>query len=189
MSASATQQITQVPKRIFKKQNLSAKRKGKHKSINGKEPEQAKQIRFGTIIRMVRGNTNKKRPHEQSEQWSSNEISFPSMSGCQLVDSPIILEALIEGFLEKLKESRTPLVGFSGKSKKFKGCGLHIHLMIKFPTANGIVTMTTKREILQEFRRMVEARGLAMEGRITIPRVQALESEGTTNKDREKSRG
>ncbi|GJZ14199.1 hypothetical protein Tco_0549429 [Tanacetum coccineum] len=68
------------------------------------------------------------------------------MPGCQLVDSPIILEALIEGFLVrriyvdggsssevmyehyfrnlgaetrvKLKESRTPLVGFSANDKQ-----------------------------------------------------------------------
>nr|GEU39289.1 reverse transcriptase domain-containing protein [Tanacetum cinerariifolium]GEU57444.1 reverse transcriptase domain-containing protein [Tanacetum cinerariifolium] len=48
---------------------------------------------------MIRGNTNRKRLREQLEQWTDNEISFPSMRGCQLVDSPIILEALIEGFL------------------------------------------------------------------------------------------
>ncbi|GJZ41225.1 hypothetical protein Tco_0588111 [Tanacetum coccineum] len=92
---------------------------------------------------MIRGNTNRKRLREKLEPWTDNEISFPSMLGCQLVDSPIILEALIEGFLvrriyvdegsssevmyehcfrnlraetkAKLKESRTPLVGFSGE--------------------------------------------------------------------------
>ncbi|GKE00642.1 reverse transcriptase domain-containing protein [Tanacetum coccineum] len=92
---------------------------------------------------MIRGYRSRKRPREQAEQWLDNEISFPSTSGCQLVDSPIILEALIEGYLvqkiyvdggsssevmyehcfpnlraktrEKLKESRTPLVGFSGE--------------------------------------------------------------------------
>ncbi|GJW16331.1 reverse transcriptase domain-containing protein [Tanacetum coccineum] len=62
-----------------------------------------------------------------------------------------------------------------------------IHSMIKFPTANGIATMTTKREILQECQRMEEARGPAMKGRITIPRIQVLESEGTTNKGRGKA--
>ncbi|GKB92052.1 hypothetical protein Tco_0964324, partial [Tanacetum coccineum] len=43
--------------------------------------------------------TKKERPCEQAKQWLDNEISFPSTSGCHLVDSPIILEALIEGFL------------------------------------------------------------------------------------------
>ncbi|GKC74452.1 reverse transcriptase domain-containing protein [Tanacetum coccineum] len=230
-------------------------------SINRKEPEQAKRMRFGTIIGMISGNTSKKRPHKQSEQWSSNEISFPSMLGCQLADSPIILEALIEGFLvqriyvnggsssevmyehcfrnlgaetkAKLKESRTPLVGFSGEVSypirtinisvtmgeperlrtipmEFVIIKSHspynvilgrtglrslgvvastIHSMIKFPTSNGIAMMTTKREILKECQRMEEARGPAMEGRITIPRIQAPESEGTTNKGREESGG
>ncbi|GJW36854.1 hypothetical protein Tco_0059774 [Tanacetum coccineum] len=49
------------------------------------------------------------------EPWMDNEISFPSVLGCQLVDSPIILKALIEGFQAKFSESRVPLVGFSGE--------------------------------------------------------------------------
>ncbi|GJU81211.1 reverse transcriptase domain-containing protein [Tanacetum coccineum] len=176
---------------------------------------------------MIRGNTNKKRPRERSEQWTSNEISFPSMLGCQLVDSPIILEALIEGFQvrriyvdgrsssevmyercfqnlraetkAKLKESRTPLVGFSGEVSYPIGT---INLSVTmgepgklwtipmeftiFPIVNGIAIMTTKRETLQECRRMEEAQGPVMEGR-TNPRMQASESEGTTSKDKEGS--
>ncbi|GJY04920.1 hypothetical protein Tco_0370860 [Tanacetum coccineum] len=88
-----------VQKRSSRKQNLSANHKGKHKSINRTKSEQAKQAWLGTIIGIIRRNINKKRPREQSEQWSDNRISFPSTPGCQLVDSPIILEALIEGFL------------------------------------------------------------------------------------------
>ncbi|GKC01716.1 reverse transcriptase domain-containing protein [Tanacetum coccineum] len=135
--------MSQIRKRSSKKQNFSANHEGKHKSINGKRPEQAEQVRLETIVGMIRGNTSRKRPREQSEQWLDNEISFPSTPGCQLVDSPVILEALIEGFLvrriyvdggsssevmyehcfrnlraetrAKLKESRTPLVGFSGE--------------------------------------------------------------------------
>ncbi|GJW52973.1 reverse transcriptase domain-containing protein [Tanacetum coccineum] len=61
--------------------------------------------------------------------------------------------------------------------------------MIKFPTANGIATMTTKRETLQEYRRMEEARGPSREGRITFSRIQACDSEETTNKGREESPG
>ncbi|GJU39370.1 reverse transcriptase domain-containing protein [Tanacetum coccineum] len=148
---------------------------------------------------------------------------------CQLVDSPIILEALIEGFLvrriyvdggssseviyehcfrnlgaetrAKLKESRMPLVGFSGEVSYPTGTinlnvtmveserlrtipmefaivkshspynvilgrtGLRslevvastIHSMIKFLTADGIATVTTKKETLHECRRMEEA--------------------------------
>ncbi|GJU16792.1 hypothetical protein Tco_1144758 [Tanacetum coccineum] len=99
--------------------------------------------RKGTTVGMVRGKTNRKRPYEQVEQWMNNEISFLSVPGCQLVDSPIILNALIEGFQvrriyidkgsssevmyehcfrslgvetkARLRDSRTPLVGFSGE--------------------------------------------------------------------------
>ncbi|GJV69557.1 hypothetical protein Tco_1485066 [Tanacetum coccineum] len=141
--ASVAQQMAQRQKRGSGKQKHVTNCKGKCKNRDAKEPEQTKQVRRRTIIEMVRGKTNKKRPHEQSEQWTNNEISFPSMPGCQLVDSPIILEALIEGFQvrriyidggsssevmyehcfrnlgtetkAKLKEPRTPLVGFTGE--------------------------------------------------------------------------
>ncbi|GKB68457.1 hypothetical protein Tco_0929869 [Tanacetum coccineum] len=178
---------------------------------------------------MIRGNTSKKRPRKQSEPWLDNEISFPSMPGCQLVDSPIILEALIEGFLVrriyvdggsssevmyehyfrnlgaetrvKLKESRTPLVGFSANHSPYNvilgRTGLRslgaiastIHSMIKFPTANGIATVTTKKETLHECRRMEEAQGPALEGRITFSRIPIPDSEGTTSTGREESQG
>ncbi|GKC88440.1 hypothetical protein Tco_1149089 [Tanacetum coccineum] len=203
--------MAHVQKRSSEKQNLNANHRDKHKSINGKKSEQAKQI------------------------------SFPSTPGCQLVDSPIILEALIEGFLvrriyvdggsssevmyehcfrnlraetrAKLKESRTPLVGFSSEvSYPIGTINLNVTMeeqerlwtipmesevvkshspynvilgrtglrclgavasticsMIKFPTANRIATMTTKRETLHECQRMEEAQGPAQEGRITFP--------------------
>ncbi|GKC07281.1 hypothetical protein Tco_0998891 [Tanacetum coccineum] len=95
----ATQQMPQIRKRSPRKRNFGANHKGKHKSINGKSPEQAELVWLETIVGMIRVNISSKRPREQSEQWLDNEISFPSTPGCQLVDSPIILEALIEGFL------------------------------------------------------------------------------------------
>ncbi|GJW29970.1 reverse transcriptase domain-containing protein [Tanacetum coccineum] len=57
-----------------------------------------------------------------------------------------------------------------------------IYSMIKFPTANRNATMTTKRETLQECRRMEEAQGPTIEGR-TNPQIQVSESEGTTSKE------
>nr|GEV24413.1 hypothetical protein [Tanacetum cinerariifolium] len=63
-----------------------------------------------------------------------------------------------------------------------------IHSMIKFPITNEIATMKTKKENLQECQRMEEAQGMAMKGR-TNPRMQASESEGTTSKGKEGSRG
>ncbi|GJZ41985.1 reverse transcriptase domain-containing protein [Tanacetum coccineum] len=207
-------------KRSSEEQNLNANREGRHKCINDIQPEQRKRVRLRAIVGMIGGNTNRKRLCKQLEPWMDNEISFPSMPGCQLVDSPIILEALIEGFLvrriyvdggsssevmyehyfrnlraetkAKLKESRTPLVGFFGEVsypigtitlsvtigeperlqtilmeftvvksrspynvilgrtslRNLGDVASTIHSMIKFPTANGIATMTTKRETL-----------------------------------------
>ncbi|GKC22547.1 hypothetical protein Tco_1024697 [Tanacetum coccineum] len=63
---------------------------------------------------MIRGNTNSKRPHERSKQWTSSEISLPSIPGAETK--------------AKLKESRTPVAGFSGetnRSEKFRRCGLY----------------------------------------------------------------
>ncbi|GJX84530.1 hypothetical protein Tco_0335304 [Tanacetum coccineum] len=97
--ASATQQMMQIRKKSPRKWNFGANHEGKYKSIKGKRSEQAEQVRLVTIVGMIRGYTSKKRPREQAEQWLDNEISFPSTPGCQLVNSPIILEALIEGFL------------------------------------------------------------------------------------------
>nr|GEY51544.1 reverse transcriptase domain-containing protein [Tanacetum cinerariifolium] len=197
--------------------------------------------------------------HVRSEVISSDGIKRQSDKGCQLVDSLIILEALIEGFLvrriyvdggsssevmyehcfqnlrsktkAKLKESRTPLVGFYGEVSypiepitlsvtvgeperlqtipmEFAVVRSHspynvilgrtglrslgavastIHSMIKFPTANRIETMTTKRETLQEFQRMEEARGPAMKERITFPQTQACDAKETTNRGMEES--
>ncbi|GJV95451.1 reverse transcriptase domain-containing protein [Tanacetum coccineum] len=205
--------------------------------------------------------TKLKKPmsYEQTEQWMDNEISFPSVPGCQLVDSPIILEALIEGFQvrriyvdggssselmyehcfrnlgtktkARLRESRTPLVGFSGEVNSLMGVinlivsmgeprklrmvimefavvkshspynailgrtdlrslgaiASTIHSMIKFPTDNGIATMETKRETLQECRRMEEAQGPILERRITHPRIQASRPEETTIKEKRRN--
>ncbi|GJU65575.1 hypothetical protein Tco_1247410 [Tanacetum coccineum] len=99
MFTSATQQMVGNQKRSSGEQNLSANREGRRKCINGIQPEQIKHVWLGAIVGMIGGNTNRKRLREQLEPWTDNEISFPSMPGCQLVDSPIILEALIEGFL------------------------------------------------------------------------------------------
>nr|GEU70065.1 hypothetical protein [Tanacetum cinerariifolium] len=99
--ALETQQMSQIQKRRSKKQNFSVNHEGKHKSINGKRPKQAELVWLETIIGMIRGNTSRKRPREQSKQWLDNEISFPSTPWCQLVDCPIILETLIEGFMSE----------------------------------------------------------------------------------------
>ncbi|GJZ64877.1 hypothetical protein Tco_0621573 [Tanacetum coccineum] len=233
MSASVTQQTAQNQKRSSGKQNLSTNRKGKRKSRDVKEPEQARRVRHRTVIGMIRGNMNSKRPREQSKQWTSNEISFPSMPSSSKVMYEHCFGNLTSETKTNLKESGTPLVGFSGEVSypirtinlsvtmgepgrlrtipmEFAVVKSHssynvilgrtglrslgavastIHSMIKFPTANRITTMMTKRETIQECRGMEEARGPVMEGRTIPPRMQASEFEGTTSKGKEGSRG
>nr|GEW97272.1 hypothetical protein [Tanacetum cinerariifolium] len=79
VSTPVVQQRAWSQKRSFGKQNLGTNYRGKRKSRNAKEPEQRKRVRSRTIIGMVRGDTSKKRSHEQSKQWTRNKISFPSM--------------------------------------------------------------------------------------------------------------
>ncbi|GJS12723.1 hypothetical protein Tco_0407195 [Tanacetum coccineum] len=60
-----------------------------------------------------------------------------------------------------------------------------IHSMIKLPTENRITSTKTKRETLQECRRIEEEQGPVSERRITHPRIQASEPEETTIKEKE----
>ncbi|GKF22755.1 hypothetical protein Tco_0075077 [Tanacetum coccineum] len=93
---------------------------------------------------MVRSQGYQKRPYERVEHWMDNVIAFPSVPRYQLMDCPMVVDALIEGFRvrrihvdggsssevmyehcfinlsyrtrSRLKESLIPLVGFSGES-------------------------------------------------------------------------
>ncbi|GJX84529.1 reverse transcriptase domain-containing protein [Tanacetum coccineum] len=130
----------------------------------------------------------------------------------------------------KLKESRTPLVGFygevsypigtinlnvtMGESERLRTIPMEfaivkshppynvilgrtglrsleavastIHSMIKFPTANGIAIVTTKKETLHECQRMEDAQGPTWEERVIF---QTSDSEGTISMGREESQG
>ncbi|GJX62496.1 hypothetical protein Tco_0295396 [Tanacetum coccineum] len=132
--------------------------------------------------------------------------------GCQLVDSPIILEALIEGFLvrriyvdrgsssevmyehcfrnlrtetrAKLKESRTPLVGFSGE--KLRSCSLH------YPLNDKISNRRRDRDSDNQERNHPR---VSEDGRSTRTNpvrgaiFQTPDSEGTISRGREESQG
>nr|GEW92052.1 putative reverse transcriptase domain-containing protein [Tanacetum cinerariifolium] len=82
-----------------------------------------------------------KRLREQLEQWSNNEISFPSIPGCQLVDSPIILEALTEGFLV-----RRIYVDGGSSSENAEGWKKHEDQ----PGKGGLLSLEYKHVILKE---------------------------------------
>nr|GEV61843.1 reverse transcriptase domain-containing protein [Tanacetum cinerariifolium] len=195
--ASATQQMLLIGKKSPRKQNFSANHVSKYKSKKGKRSEQAEQVCFGTVVGMIRGYTSRKRPREQAEQCLDNKISFPSTLGCQLVDSPIILEAVSEGFLVRriyvdggssflvIHSSYNVILGGTGL-KSLGAVASTIHSMIKFLTANGITTVTTKKETLHKYRRMKEAQGLTQEEGVIF---QTPDAEGTISMDRKESQG
>ncbi|GJZ58190.1 reverse transcriptase domain-containing protein [Tanacetum coccineum] len=81
----------------------------------------------------------------------------------------------------RLKESRIPLVGFSGEDRdeELRAIAFTIHLMIKFPTSNGIITIATTRETLRECRQIEEAKALSRHARITDPSPIQTSSEVT----------
>ncbi|GJZ61554.1 reverse transcriptase domain-containing protein, partial [Tanacetum coccineum] len=64
------------------------------------------------VINMVRSQGYRKRPYERVEHWMDNAIALPSVPRYQLMNCPVVVEVMIEGFR---RESRIPLVGFSGE--------------------------------------------------------------------------
>ncbi|GJZ56216.1 putative nucleotidyltransferase, ribonuclease H [Tanacetum coccineum] len=203
------------------------------------------------VINMVRSQGYRKRPYERVEHWMDNAITFPSVPRYQLMNCPVVVEAMIEGFRvrrihvdggsssevmyehcfrnlsyrtrSRLRESRIPLVGFSGEVSYPMGvidlevtmgeCGKTrtvimefavvkspspynallgrtgmrslgavastIHSMMKFPTSNGIATISTTRETLRECRQIEEAQDLSRHARVTDPTPMQTSSEVT----------
>ncbi|GKC11087.1 reverse transcriptase domain-containing protein [Tanacetum coccineum] len=95
------------------------------------------------VINMVRSQGYRKRPYKRVEHWMDNAITFLSVPRYQLMNYPVVVKAMIEGFRvrrihvdgdsssevmyehcfrnlsyrtrSRLRESRIPLVGFSGE--------------------------------------------------------------------------
>ncbi|GJR52101.1 hypothetical protein Tco_1402622 [Tanacetum coccineum] len=95
------------------------------------------------VINMVRSQGYRKRPYERVEHWMDNALTFPPVPRYQLMNYLMVVEAIIEGFRDRkihveggsssevmyehcfrslsyrtrsrLRESRIPLVGFSGE--------------------------------------------------------------------------
>ncbi|GKA05023.1 hypothetical protein Tco_0684143 [Tanacetum coccineum] len=202
MFTSATHQMVGNQKRSSKEQNLSANCDGRHKYINDIQPEQRKHVRLGAIVGMIGGNTNRKRLHEAKTKAKLKEYRTPLVGFSGEVSYPIgtVTLSVIMGEPKMLRtipmefavvKSYSPYNVILGRTGLINlgAVASTIHSMIEFPTANGIATMTTKKETLQECRRMEEARGPAMEGRITFPQTHACDAEGATNRGREESPG
>ncbi|GJY24758.1 reverse transcriptase domain-containing protein [Tanacetum coccineum] len=201
------------------------------------------------VINMVRSQGYRKRPYERVDHWMDNAITFPLVPRYQLMNCPMVVEAMIEGFRvrrihvdggsssevmyehcfrslsyrtrSRLRESRIPLVGFSEEVSYPMGvidlevtmgeCGKTrtvimefavvkspspynallgrtgmrslgavastIHSMMKFPTSNGIATISTTRETLRECRQIEEAQDLSRHARVTDPTPMQTSSE------------
>nr|GEY23573.1 hypothetical protein [Tanacetum cinerariifolium] len=160
------------------------------------------------VIGMVRSQGYRKRPYERVEHWMDNAIAFHLVPRYQLMDCPVAVDALIKGFRVRmvhidggsssevmyehcfknlsyrtrlrLKESRIPLVGFSGEVSYPLGViDLEVTLgeCEKTRTVIMIATIATARETLRLCRQIEEAQALSRHARITDPNPMQTSSE------------
>ncbi|GJS62235.1 reverse transcriptase domain-containing protein [Tanacetum coccineum] len=134
-----------------------------------------------------------KRPYERVEHWMDNVITFPSVPRYQLMNCPVVVEVMIEGFrvrrihvdggssseaiypmrvidlevtMGECGKTRTVIMEFAvvkslspynallGRTgmRSLGAVVSTIYSMMKFPTSNGIATISTTRETLRECR-------------------------------------
>nr|GFB37560.1 reverse transcriptase domain-containing protein [Tanacetum cinerariifolium] len=149
------------------------------------------------VISMVRSQGFRKRPYERVEHWMDNAIAFHLVPRYQLMDCPVAVDALIEGFrlsdeveaerisnttggvfrrMVKSPSSYNALLGRTGMGS-LGAIASTIHSMIKFPTSNRIATIATTRETLRLCRQIEEAQALSRHARITDPNPMQTSSE------------
>nr|GEY69680.1 reverse transcriptase domain-containing protein [Tanacetum cinerariifolium] len=76
------------------------------------------------IINVISVNSVKDKKQKGSEitkSWMNIRISFPAISSEDISEEPLIVEAKVEGYLARLKETQTDLVGFVGEISKSLG--------------------------------------------------------------------
>ncbi|GKE37782.1 hypothetical protein Tco_1461187, partial [Tanacetum coccineum] len=161
------------------------------------------------VINMVRSQGYRKRPYERVKHWMDNAITFPSVPRYQLMNCPVVVEAMIEGFrvrrihvdggsssevmrsqlphgvidlevtMGECEKTRTVIMEFAvvkslspynallGRTgmRSLGAVASTIHSMMKFPTSNGIATISTTRETLRECRQIEEAQDLSQHAR------------------------
>nr|GEZ62749.1 reverse transcriptase domain-containing protein [Tanacetum cinerariifolium]GFB02353.1 reverse transcriptase domain-containing protein [Tanacetum cinerariifolium] len=130
------------------------------------------------MVEMIRGMRYRKRSYEKIEQWMHNEISFPSVPRCQLVDSPIVLEVYIEGFQVR----RIYVDGGSSSEVMYEHCFRNLGPDIRAKLRESRVPLVGFLD--EERRRIEEAQGPAPEGRITHPQIPASEPNKVSRKER-----
>ncbi|GKD38102.1 hypothetical protein Tco_1258309 [Tanacetum coccineum] len=99
----------------------------------------------------------------------SGEFSYPlgvidlevTMGECRKTRTVIIEFAMV-----KSPSLYNALLGWTG-IRSLGAVASTIHLMIKFPTSNGIATIATTRETLRECRKIEEAQALSRHARVT----------------------
>nr|GEV11415.1 reverse transcriptase domain-containing protein [Tanacetum cinerariifolium] len=139
------------------------------------------------VINMVSPQGYRKRHYKRVDHWMDNAITFSVRR--IYIDGGISLEIMYEHCFRnlsyqtrsRLRESRNPLVGFSGEVNYPLGVidlkvtieecrtgmrslgvvAFTIHSMIKLLTSNGIATIATTRETLKECRQIEEAQALS----------------------------
>ncbi|GJR50210.1 reverse transcriptase domain-containing protein [Tanacetum coccineum] len=167
------------------------------------------------IINLMRSQGYRKRPYERVEHWIDNAITFSSVPRYQLVNYPVVVEAMIEGFrvrrihvdggkvsypmgvidlevtMEECGKTQTVIMEFAvvkspspynallGRTgmRSLGVVASTIHSMMKFPTSNGITTISTTRETLTECRQIKEAQDLSRHAQVTDPTPMQTSSE------------
>ncbi|GJW03216.1 reverse transcriptase domain-containing protein [Tanacetum coccineum] len=79
------------------------------------DPQPAKIINV-ISVNSVKDKNQKVR--EATESWMNVPISFPAIPSDDISEEPLIVEAEVEGYLARLRETQTDLVGFTGEVSK-----------------------------------------------------------------------
>ncbi|GKA14778.1 hypothetical protein Tco_0694424 [Tanacetum coccineum] len=133
----------------------------------------------------------RKRPYEKVEHWMDNSITFPSLPRYQLMNCPVVVEAMIEGFrlsdeieAERISNTTGGVLRISRTGMRSLGVvASTIYSMMKFLTSNGIATISTTRETLREYRKIEEAQDLCRHACVTDHTLMQTNSEVANLRD------
>ncbi|GKA92717.1 reverse transcriptase domain-containing protein [Tanacetum coccineum] len=126
------------------------------------------------IINVISVNSvkdKKRKVREATESWMNVPISFLANSSEDMFEEPLIVEAEVEGYLNKGPVERNPYglgrvrwgnIKATGENRVGGRLGLKplraipstIHSMMKFPTPKGVATLVTRTIIIVECRRL-----------------------------------
>nr|GEX27913.1 hypothetical protein [Tanacetum cinerariifolium] len=141
----------------------------KRRGPQGREtPQPAKVI---NVISVNSVKDMKRKGREVIEPWMNVPISFPAISSGDVFEKPLIVEAKVEGYLNKGQAKGNPnglgrvywrnietrgkdRVGGRPGLKTIRAIPSTIHSMMKFPTPRGVATLVTRTIIIDECRRL-----------------------------------